>query len=44
MKFHFLKCEERMVKRLFTILLCGLLFESMLAADAWALAPPVLTR
>lgn len=28
-----------MLKRLFTILLCGLLFQTMLAADAWAIQP-----
>jgi len=28
-----------MLKRLLTIVLCGLLFETMLAADAWALQP-----
>ena len=28
-----------MLKRLFTIVLCGLLFETMLAADAWGLQP-----
>jgi hypothetical protein len=28
-----------MLKRMFTILLCGLLFETLLAADAWALQP-----
>lgn len=35
-----------MLKRVFTIVLCGLLFETMLAADAWALQPvrPVASR
>ncbi|MGA9208457.1 MAG: hypothetical protein WB347_11695 [Terriglobales bacterium] len=28
-----------MLKRVLTIVLCGLLFETMLAADAWALQP-----
>ncbi len=35
-----------MLKRLLTIVLCGLLLETMLAADAWALQPagPLLSK
>jgi hypothetical protein len=35
-----------MLKRVSTIVLCGLLFETMLAADAWALQPvrPIASR